>query len=120
MTKFTGGVEVNFYDSSGVHVSKVLADNAILRENTDTIELEGHVRVFSDDGVQLFTSKLHCNQKRNKVFSDQRVMVVTAERDTINGEGFESEKSLKNWVIRKPWGVTQKKLNLEIKESPSN
>ncbi len=117
LIKFKKGVVIDFYDS-GVHVSKVFADSAILNESSNDIDLGGHVKVHSDDGIQLFTKKLSWNETRDKVLSDAFVTVVTAEKDTINGEGFKSEKSLQNWVIRKPWGVAQKKLNLYLKKSP--
>jgi len=109
---FKNGVEIDFYDTLGVHVSKVFADQAVLHEDNNNIELTGRVRVRAHDGTKLFTEKLLLDEDSGKVMSDAFAIIVTAENDTINGEGFESEKSLKNWLIRKPWGVTQKKLNL--------
>ena len=73
----------------------------------------GNVRAQSGDGFRLNTEKLTWSDFNNKIASDEFVTVITAEGDTINGVGFESDKFLKNWSITKPWGATQGKLDLQ-------
>ncbi|MFQ5771315.1 MAG: LPS export ABC transporter periplasmic protein LptC [bacterium] len=112
--KFDEGVEIDFYDTKGSHTSKVYSNKAELNEINKNIDLIGKVRVLSDDGLTLNTEKLRWNESNGKILSDVFVTMITTEKDTINGIGFESKKSLKNWVIKQPSGVTQKKLNLKI------
>ncbi|MFQ5648325.1 MAG: LPS export ABC transporter periplasmic protein LptC [bacterium] len=110
-SRFFDGVTIDFYEN-GEHSSRVKMREATLNERTNEIEFKGNVRIKSDHGISLFTEKLLWSDSRGKATSDDFVTVVTAESDTIHGTGFESERSFKNWVIKKPYGVTQKKLNL--------
>ncbi len=113
----TEGVEIDFYDANGRHASKVNCDEAILNEANNNAELMGNVVFFSDKGLNVSTTKLNWHEQESKVTSSELVRVITAEKDTIFGVGFESEQSLEKWTILKPWGVTQKKLNLKLTES---
>jgi LPS export ABC transporter protein LptC len=113
LIRFDDGVTIDYYDDNGVLVSTVVADQALLSEDTHDIEFDGKVRVNAQDGVELHTEKLTWHDAERKIQSDAFVTVITAEGDTINGTGFESGKSLQSWSIKKPWGVTQKKLNLQ-------
>lgn len=111
------GVEIDFYDDDGQHASKVKSDAATLNETNNNVELSGNVVFVSDKGLNVSTTKLSWHEKESKVTSSELVRVITAEKDTIFGIGFESEQSLEKWTILKPWGVTQKKLNLRLTES---
>lgn len=113
LIKFSEGVEVDIFDDAGNHVSKVNCKRATLHETSDDLELLGNVQVRSDDGVYLQTEKLRWDKSEDKILTEEFVTVITAENDTIHGNGFESEKSLKNWIIKKPRGVSHKKLNLD-------
>lgn len=114
--KFLDGVEFELFDDQGKQVSNIHADAGIMSENTNNLDLTGNVIVRSHDNGQLFTKALKWNQNTDKITSNEMVMVVTAENDTIFGKGFESERSLKNWTIKAPSGITQKRLNLDIEE----
>jgi LPS export ABC transporter protein LptC len=119
LVKFDQGVEIDFYDTNESHTSKVYSEKAILNEINNNVELMGNVVVVSDDGVNLRTEKLCWYESTGKISSDDFVMVTTAQNDTIYGYGFESDRALKKWIIKKPWGVTQKKLNLEVLDASS-
>ena len=116
LVKFVEGVEFEFFNEDGDYTSQIQADEAVLNENTTNIELTGQVVVKSKDGIQLNTSSLRLTQNQSKITSEDFVRFITADNDTIFGHGFESEKSLKNWTIKKPTGVTQKKLQLDFKD----
>lgn len=119
LVKFEQGVEIDFYDAKQSHTSKVYSQKAVLNETNNNVELMGNVVVISDEGVNLRTEKLCWYESNGRISSDEFVMVTTAENDTIYGFGFESDRALKKWIIKKPWGVTQKKLKLEVFESSS-
>ncbi len=116
LVKFVEGVEFEFFNEAGDYTSQIQADEALLNENTSNIDVTGQVVAKSRDGIQLNTSALRLSQNENKITSEDVVRFITAENDTIFGIGFESEKSLKNWTIKKPTGVTQKKLQLDFKD----
>ena len=66
----------------------------------------GNVRVYSDSGVTLFTDSLLWNNKNEKIFSNDSIMLTTNYNDTLYGIGFESNVDLTHWKIKKPWGVS--------------
>lgn len=110
---FYDGVDISLYEE-GNFVSKIKSDSAELDERSETMIFNGNVSVKSEDGISLTTSKLKWQEDEARVTSDAFVTVVTAENDTINGAGFESEKSFKKWLIHKPYGVTQTTLDLGV------
>lgn len=116
LVEFIDGVEFELFDEEGQQVSQIHATAAKLNELNNDVKLSGSIVVESNDGLKLFTESLHWNQNRGKFTADDFVTIVTAENDTIFGKGFESEKSLKNWTIKEPSGITQKKLLLDIDE----
>ncbi len=116
LVKFVDGVEFEFFDENEDQTSRIQADEAFLNENTTNIDLTGQVVVRTKDGIQLNTSSLRLTQNQSKITSEDFVRFITADNDTIFGQGFESEKSLKNCIIKKPTGVTQKKLQLDFRD----
>ncbi|MFQ5823636.1 MAG: LPS export ABC transporter periplasmic protein LptC [bacterium] len=119
VVKFDQGVEIDFFDSKGSHTSIVHSEKAVLYENNNNVDLMGNVVVLSDSGLSLRTEKLLWDENTGKILSEEFVTVTTAENDTIYGTGFESDQALNNWIIKTPWGVTQKKLNIQILDNPS-
>lgn len=107
--KFMDGVVMEFFDK-GQPSSRVLSKEARLNESTNDIEFSGNVRSHSEGGIQLYTERLAWHDSRGQLTSDVYVTVITADKDTINGTGFESEKSFKAWSVREPSGVSQKNL----------
>ncbi|RMF61516.1 MAG: LPS export ABC transporter periplasmic protein LptC [Calditrichaeota bacterium] len=118
LVKFSGGLTMELFDDNGKLISTVSADSGSLNEVSRTLDLAGDVVVKSRDGVTLKTETLRWYESLHKVSSEDFVTVISAERDTIYGTGFESEQSLLNWVIRSPSGVTQRRLRLEAVEEP--
>lgn len=113
---FSDGVEVEFFGENEELLSTVYSNRAVFNERTNNIILNGNVSVYSKDRVRLFTQKLRWNENTAKITTDEAVMFINAQNDTIYGEGFESERSLENWVIEKPTGSSSKKLKLELLE----
>ena len=107
IVKFLEGVQIALYNSEGEHVADVRADKAVLNEVSQRIELTDSVVVRAASGMTLSTEKLVWDQRSDHLSSDVYVRVVTAEEDTIHGVGFDSDRNLDNWTIRKPWGVTR-------------
>jgi hypothetical protein len=63
------------------------------------------VIVVSDSGVTLFTDTLSWDNLRERIFTEDSVIFITEQQDTLYGVGFESDVELDNWKILKPTGV---------------
>jgi len=109
---FNQNIEVDFYNESGGHVSNLIARRGMYKENTDDVTAMGSVVVKSDSGITLYTEELRWDNKRAKILSDTLIMITTAESDTIWGRGFESNADLSRRVIRQPWGVGNRHIDL--------
>lgn len=110
--KFDGGIVVDFYNTEGQHTSNLVAKRGLLHEETNDVEALGNVVAVSDSGVTLLTERLRWDNARQKIVSNDFVTITTAGNDTLYGHGFESDQNLRNWSIRKPSGVTPKKIDL--------
>ncbi|MCG8605471.1 LPS export ABC transporter periplasmic protein LptC [bacterium] len=117
---FLEGVEIELYNSDGDRTSVLNAQEAELYESERQFEMIGNVVARSKDGFTLRTQRLTWEDFHESISSKEVVQVITAEGDTINGVGFKSDKFFKNWTITKPWGTTQKKLNLDVVETDEN
>jgi len=42
---------------------------------------------------------------KEKVFTENKVVFITEQNDTLHGIGFESDVELNNWKILKPTGI---------------
>ena len=71
----------------------------------------GDVIAVSDSGITLFSQSLIWDAKKEILFTDERIMITTLEKDTLYGIGFESNSDLKNWKIIHPSGVSGKSFN---------
>ena len=112
VVNFNENIQVDFYNSSGEHVSNLKAKRGVYKEDTEDVIAFGNVIVKSDSGISLYTEKLMWDNKRAKILSDTLVMITTADRDTIWGKGFESNADLTRRVIRSPWGVGNRHVDL--------
>ncbi len=111
-TKFDGGIVVDFYNTAGQHTSKLVSERGVLYEETNDVEALGNVVVKSDSGMTVWTQRLRWENARQKIVSNEFVTIATAENDTLHGHGFISDQNLKVWSIRRPSGVSQKKIDL--------
>ena len=116
VVRFDGGVEVDFYNAEGKHSSNVKSKRGTLYEPNNDVEAIENVIVVSDSGMTLRSERLRWDQQQQKIFTNDFVVITTAERDTLWGHGFESDQSMKNWSILRPTGVTEKKLALDAME----
>ena len=101
-------IKVDFFDDNGKHTSLLTAEKGYVNEGSHDMVAENNVVVVSDSGVALKTDELQWIEKENKIFTDKYVTVITS-RDTLYGYGFVSDRSLKNWEIKKPTGVSHRK-----------
>ncbi len=102
-------VDIDFFDEEQSHISHLKSLRARVNERTNDLIAEGNVVVVSDSGVTLFTEELRWDHKRERILSKVFITLVSGY-DTLTGIGFESDSDLKNWIIEKPAGVTDRTL----------
>ena len=110
---FDEGVEVDFYNIDGDRTSYLTSKRGEYHEDSEDVLGQGNVVVVSDSGMTLHTESLRWKSRIGKIISDTTVMVTTQEQDTVYGVGFESEPDLTRWIIKKPWGVGNRRVDIE-------
>ena len=110
---FDQNVEVDFYDKEGRHASNLKSLEGEYRQGKEDVLAKGNVVVVSDSGMVLKTEALRWENQREKIESDTTVCIITTNLDTLYGRGFESDSELKHWTIRQPWGVSEKRVEIE-------
>lgn len=101
-TLIDSGAKVDFY-KKGMKVSTLTGRRGKVDDRTKDIEMFDSVVVVNNEGSELRTQKLFWNNKTQRVSSDEFVRIKTPT-ETIEGVGFESDQSLKNYKIFKVSG----------------
>jgi LPS export ABC transporter protein LptC len=86
-------LDVDFFDSLGQKTSNLVGDSGVIRENTNQLEVYGHVVVITEDSARLDTEYLKWNPKREKIESDAYVK-FTRNDDIMTGWGMEADPDL--------------------------
>ena len=102
-------VDADFFNENEIYTTNLKSKIAEVDEEEDFLIAIGNVVVLSDSGVTLFTDTLSWDNIREKVYTDDKVIFITEEQDTLYGIGFESDVELDNWKILKPTGVFHEK-----------
>ncbi len=107
-TKYLDTIKVRFYKGKGKNPSSVLtANHAEINDKSNKMIARGNVVVKSGNGRTLKTPELIWLNKKNKIYSDKSVWIADSN-EVIEGVGFESDKELNNYVIRKITLITSK------------
>ena len=92
------GLHAEFFDETGKLSSTLDAQDGIIDEVSHNMVVTGQVVVTSVEHGTLETDSLRWIESERRIVTDAAVRIMTA-RDTITGEGFEGETSLKRWKI---------------------
>jgi LPS export ABC transporter protein LptC len=95
------GVKVDFYDDNQVKSSTLTSKKGRVDDVTQNLWARDSVVVVNDSGVTITTSELMWRNKDRKIVSDKFVTIVSP-KENIQGYGFESDQSLRNYVIYNP------------------
>ena len=98
-------VDADFFNEDEIYTSNLKSEIAEIDESKDFLIAMGNVIVVSDSGVTLFTDTLSWDNVEEKIFTDDRVIFITEQNDTLYGIGFKSDVELNNWEIMQPTGV---------------
>ncbi len=113
ITLLDGGIQVDFYNEKGRHTSVLTSDGGEVMDATQDMTAYGHVVVVSDSGLTLHTDTLKWNNKKQKIYSKNSIILTTTKHDTLYGDGFVSDPDLANYEITNPRGKSSKSLNIQ-------
>jgi len=89
--EFPEGINLTLFDADN-NKSNVVADFAILYDETDLIDLQGNVVLTTHNKDTLYADQLFYDQKTEWLFTNQPVRFRTKDQ-LINGNGFDSDRS---------------------------
>jgi len=101
--EFPEGIDFTIYDNKG-NKSNVIADYAIIYDDTDLIDLQGNVVLTTYKKDTLFAEQLFYDQTREWMFTNQPVKFRRQDQ-IINGLGFDSNKDFTNAEVLEITGV---------------
>ncbi|MCW2118670.1 LPS export ABC transporter periplasmic protein LptC [Flavobacterium sp. 7A] len=92
-TEFPKGIDVTLYDKKA-KTTKVTSNYAISYSQTGIIDLQGKVRIISQDGQKLETEQLFYDQKNEWFYTEKRFK-FTDLKGVSNGQGIDFSKDFK-------------------------
>ena len=97
-TLLDNGVKVDFYDEYEKKTTTLTSKNGRVDDATQNLFAKDSVVVVSEDSTVITTEELMWRNEDRKIISDKFVTIVSP-KEKIQGYGFESDQSLKNYVI---------------------
>jgi len=97
-TLLDSNVKVDFYDLNQTHSSTLTSKRGRVDDATENLWAFDSVVVVSDSGVTIQTEELMWRNKDRKIVSDKFVTILSP-KEKIQGYGFESDQSLRNYII---------------------
>ncbi|MEO8252752.1 MAG: LPS export ABC transporter periplasmic protein LptC [Flavobacterium sp.] len=92
-TEFPKGIDVTLYDNKA-KTTRVTSNYAISYKATNIIDLQGKVKIVSQDGQMLETEQLYFDQK-NEWFYTEKKFKFTDAKGVSNGQGIDFSKDFK-------------------------
>ena len=96
--EFPDGVRLSLYDNKN-QKNVVLADYAIVYDETDLIDLQGNVILITPQNDSLFAEQMYYDQKLEWLFSNLPVALKSATSNSGKGDIFDSDTKFKNYTI---------------------
>lgn len=93
-------LDVDFFDSTGAHISNLTAEHGYIREKDNFLAVTGSVKVIGEDSVRLFTEYLEWDAGKDRVVTDSFVTIIQ-NQDTIRSYGVETDPRLRNITFKK-------------------
>ena len=106
-TLLDSNITVDFYNELGRISTTLTARRGKVNDATNDLYAYDSVVVVSDSGTTLKTNELMWRNKDRKIVSDKFVTILSP-KEKIQGYGFESDQSLKNYVIYNITYVTRR------------
>lgn len=91
------GITITLFDITGNPSTTITAEKAVMHDNQD-IEAQGHVVITSGSTTVIKTEYVKRTSNDKMIRSDKFVTIIKPD-ETITGQGFESDQSLKKYRI---------------------
>lgn len=104
--KLSNGLRIEFYNDSLELISVLLAENAILNQDSEIMEARDNVVLEGNDGKKLESEHLIWDLHKDLIFTEERV-TITIDEDKIHGYGFESSSDFSSYQLKKVSGDVQ-------------
>ena len=101
--EFPNGVTLDVFDDENKK-SVIVADYAIIYNETSLIDLQGNVQIATNANDTLFADQLFYDQKKEWLFTNQPVKFRKGQ-DLIHGNGFDSNSKFTNAEVLEVTGV---------------
>lgn len=98
------GLEMTTYDSIGNVTSYITCGYAKHKTKKDVIIAKYNVQMKNDVGDQLKSEYIVCDLKKDSLYSDERVTIITADGEVLEGTRFRSNSSFSDYEISNPTG----------------
>ena len=102
------GVRVRFFNREGKETSLLTSEEGSVDEANNNLEARKNVVVVSSDSAHMKTEQLFWDNQRQLIYTPAYVQITSA-KDKLQGHGFESDQSLKNYRIFHVTGQSQTK-----------
>ncbi|MDG1571870.1 LPS export ABC transporter periplasmic protein LptC [Robiginitalea sp. M366] len=101
---FPKGLEVKHYDEQG-RVSTIVADSAIIYDQTNLVDLRGNVVMETFDGKRLEAEQLYWDRRSEWIFTESRFTLSNPEEGTVlNGRGMDFNRDFTYFNAHKTGG----------------
>jgi LPS export ABC transporter protein LptC len=97
-TEMSKGIRVRFFNPEGQMTTVLTSEEGTVDEVTNNLEARKHVMVVSRDSATLWSEVLYWDNARQLITTPDFVRIVSP-REHLEGHGFESDQSLKNYRI---------------------
>lgn len=105
-TEMSQKVKVRFINPQGKLTSLLTSEEGSVDEVTNNMVARKNVVVVSSDSSRLTTEKLFWDNRRQLIYTPEYVEITTL-KEKLQGHGFESDQSLKNYRVFRVTGQTQ-------------
>lgn len=102
-SEFPKGINLELFDDDN-QKSNVVADYAVVYNNTDLMDLQGNVVISTKDNDTLYAEQLYYDQKKEWIFTNKPVTFRTG-LDLIHGNGFDSDTKFTNAEVLEINGI---------------
>lgn len=103
-------IKIDFYGKEGNLETTLTADEGKVDELSNNMFAIGNVVAVNDSGVVLKTTELNWRENDRKILTDKFV-TITSKEENIQGYGFESDQSIRNYQVFRPV------INSQLKEN---
>lgn len=106
VTLLDSNVHVDFYDEDEIKTTTLTSKRGRVNDATRDLWAIDSVVAVNDSGVTIRTEELMWRNSDEKIVSDKFV-TIESPKEIIKGYGFESDQSLRNYIIYKITYITR-------------